>query len=73
MKAAERLADAAGFKARRAEAARRGKLRGIGVCGCIEVAGGPLNCLLPDIARVSLLANGHLRVHIGEHVGGSGL
>ena len=72
LKAAERIADATGFKARRAEAARRGKLRGIGVCGCIEAAGGPFKLLLPDIARVSLLANGHLRVQSGSMSVGQG-
>ena len=35
------LADHAGFPARREEARRRGKLRGLGVANAIEVAGGP--------------------------------
>ena len=72
MDTAEDLADVAGFEARRTEAARRGKLRGIGVCNCIEVAGGPVGVLAPDIARVSLLTNGHLRVQSGSMSVGQG-
>jgi carbon-monoxide dehydrogenase large subunit len=72
MDTAEGLADVAGFEARRAEAARRGKLRGIGVCNCIEVAGGPFNAVMPDIARVSLLTSGRLRVRSGSMSVGQG-
>jgi carbon-monoxide dehydrogenase large subunit len=72
MDTAETLAGVAGFDARRAEAARRGKLRGIGVCNCIEVAGGPINAAAPDIARVSLLTDGRLRVQSGSMSVGQG-
>ena len=72
MDAAAGLADLAGFEARRAEAAREGKLRGIGVCNCIEVAGGPFRILAPDTAQVSLLADGRLRVHTGSMSVGQG-
>ena len=40
MKAAE-VAELSGFPARRTESARANKLRGLGICNCIEVAGGP--------------------------------
>ncbi len=41
METAAKLAELDGFAARRVEAEARGKLRGIGLCNCIEVAGGP--------------------------------
>ena len=41
MQKAAEMAELDGFAARRAEAEARGKLRGIGLCNCIEVAGGP--------------------------------
>src|SRR5215472_5174753 len=40
LKAAD-MAELNSFERRRAEAKGRGKLRGIGICNCIEVAGGP--------------------------------
>ncbi|MEP9378523.1 xanthine dehydrogenase family protein molybdopterin-binding subunit [Aquabacter sp. CN5-332] len=72
MDAAEQLADLPGFPARQAEAARRGKLRGIGICNCIEAAGGPFKRIAPDIARVSLLGDGRLRVQSGTMSVGQG-
>ena len=41
MREAAALAELASFEERRTEAAGRGMLRGIGLCNCIEVAGGP--------------------------------
>ncbi len=72
MDAAETLADLPGFPARRAEAAQRGKLRGIGLCNCIEAAGGPLARIAPDIARVSLMDDGRLRMQSGTMSVGQG-
>jgi len=72
MEAAEALADLAGFPARRDEAARRGRLRGLGVANGIEVAGGPLQVLAPDVARAQLLTDGRLRVHTGSMSVGQG-
>lgn len=49
------LADWAGFDGRRAEAAARGRLRGIGLCCAIEIAGGgPGGMPLPEFASVAL-------------------
>ena len=73
MAKAERAGDVLGFEVRRAEAARRGKLRGIGIGNCIEAAGGPFKVLSPDIARVSLLEGGYLRVQSGSMSVGQGL
>lgn len=47
--------DWAGFEARRAEAARRGHLRGIGFCYAIEAAGGgPAGGPLPEFASIAV-------------------
>lgn len=49
------MADWTGFEARRAEAAARGRLRGIGLCCAIEIAGGgPGGAPLPEFASVAL-------------------
>jgi carbon-monoxide dehydrogenase large subunit len=49
------MADWAGFEARRAEAAARGRLRGIGLCCAIEIAGGgPGGAPLPEFASIAL-------------------
>jgi carbon-monoxide dehydrogenase large subunit len=66
MDTAAGLADLAGFEARRQEAARRGKLRGLGVCNCIEAAGGPHIGPQPDWARLSLLASGRVLIQSGS-------
>ncbi|NDA46520.1 MAG: hypothetical protein EBY21_04435 [Alphaproteobacteria bacterium] len=63
---AERLADVAGFAARRQVSERQGKLRGLGVSCSIELAGGPFGVFAPDISRLSLLADGRLRVQSGS-------
>lgn len=66
MDKAEALADVAGFEARRREAKKRGKLRGLGVSNSIEMAGGPFGVYAPDICRVSLLSDGRLLVRSGS-------
>ena len=73
MDAAEKLADVAGFPARRAEAARRGRLRGLGVCNPIEVAGGPWGTVMPDSARIEIGADGGVRIVTGAMSVGQGL
>src|SRR5579863_6742440 len=50
MREAATLSDFASFEERRVEAAKRGKLRGIGLCNCIEVAGGPFLRPAKDLA-----------------------
>ncbi len=73
MDAAERLADVAGFPRRRSEAAGRGRLRGLGVCNPIEVAGGPYSKVLPDQARLELRPDGTVHVFTGAMSVGQGL
>ena len=53
-------ADYKGFKARKREAAKRGKLRGVGVCGFLEISGGHYH----EPARVAF-KDGKVVVSIG--------
>ena len=62
------LADTAGFASRRAEAARRGKLRGIGVGPYIEGTGG----VPQEFAEVRVLPEGVVEVPIGSLSQGQG-
>lgn len=73
MDAAERLADAGGFAARRKDSAARGRLRGLGVCNPIEVAGGPYGRVGPDVARIEISGTGQVVVHTGAMSVGQGL
>ncbi len=62
------LADWAGFPARKAEAAARGRLRGIGLGYFIEASGGqPF-----EWARVRLTPEGRAKVHVGTFSHGQG-
>lgn len=62
------LADWTGFPARKAEAAARGKLRGIGLGYFIEASGGqPF-----EWARVRLTPEGRAKVHVGTFSHGQG-
>jgi carbon-monoxide dehydrogenase large subunit len=61
---AMKMADVAGFAARKAEAARRGKLRGIGYASYIEACGlAPSNIAGALGARAGLFEAGEVRVH----------
>src|SRR5512143_208960 len=61
---AMKIADVAGFSARTAEAARRGKLRGIGYASYIEACGiAPSNVAGALGARAGLFEAGEVRVH----------
>jgi len=61
---AMRIADVAGFAARKAEAARRGKLRGLGYASYIEACGiAPSNIAGALGARAGLFEAGEVRVH----------
>jgi len=62
------LADAAGFAARHAESARRGKLRGLGVGPYLEGTGG----VPQEFAEVRVLPEGHVEVPIGAMSQGQG-
>ena len=72
LKAAE-LAELSGFAARRAESGRSNKLRGVGVCNCIEVAGGPLLRPGKDNSIVSIDPDGQITVRSGTMSVGQGL
>ena len=62
------LADTGGFAARRAEAARRGKLRGLGIGPYVEGTGG----VPQEYAEVRVLATGVVEVPIGAQSQGQG-
>jgi carbon-monoxide dehydrogenase large subunit len=62
------LSDWNGFEARRREAAARGKLRGIGVCCFLEVAGG----ILEEPAELQFNADRTVDLHIGAQAIGQG-
>ncbi|MEA2858845.1 MAG: aerobic carbon-monoxide dehydrogenase large subunit [Methylobacteriaceae bacterium] len=72
MELALQAADWDGFETRRAEAARRGHLRGIGIANAIEIAGGPFNNPNEEAADVRFDANGDLTILLGTHNHGQG-
>ena len=61
-----------GFEARRSEARRRGKLRGIGLACVIEIAGGPHDKPLEEAAEIRFDATGSATVAMGSHNHGQG-
>jgi carbon-monoxide dehydrogenase large subunit len=73
MQEAAVLAELETFETRRAEAAKQGKLRGIGLCNCIEVAGGPFLRPAKDMATLRLAADGTLVLRSGSMSVGQGL
>ncbi len=73
MQAATRAADLAGFPVRRAAAEARGKLRGIGLCNCIEASGGPFLGPFKDAAELRLNADGSVTLLAGAMSTGQGL
>jgi aerobic carbon-monoxide dehydrogenase large subunit len=73
MTTASDLAELTDFEARRAEAKSRGKLRGIGLCNCIEVAGGPFLRPAKDLSTLRLAADGTLILRTGSMSVGQGL
>jgi carbon-monoxide dehydrogenase large subunit len=62
------LADWRGFPARRAEAERNGKLRGIGIGCFLEVAGG----ILEETVDLRFAADGKVALHTGAQAMGQG-
>lgn len=73
MEKAAELADYKAFAARRKEAKRRGKLRGIGISNPIEVASGPFASPATDFAWIEAKADGTVRVRAGAMSVGQGL
>lgn len=67
-----KAADLDGFEARRAEAAARGKLRGMGIATVIEIAGGPLPLPNEESAAVRFDTDGGVSVLMGSHSHGQG-
>lgn len=72
IKAAE-LAELETFDARRSEAQSRGKLRGIGLTNCIEVAGGPFLRPAKDLSTLRFAEDGKLILRTGSMSVGQGL
>jgi aerobic carbon-monoxide dehydrogenase large subunit len=73
MQEATALAEFDTFEQRRDAAAKQGKLRGIGLCNCIEVAGGPFLRPAKDLATVRLAEDGTLILRSGSMSVGQGL
>jgi aerobic carbon-monoxide dehydrogenase large subunit len=73
MQKAAELAELDSFETRRSEAESRGKLRGIGLCNCIEVAGGPFLRPAKDQASLRLAEDGTLVLRSGSMSVGQGL
>jgi carbon-monoxide dehydrogenase large subunit len=73
MQEATALSDFDTFEQRRADAAGRGKLRGIGLCNCIEVAGGPFLRPAKDLSTLRLAEDGTLILRSGSMSVGQGL
>jgi carbon-monoxide dehydrogenase large subunit len=68
MDAALKLADVAGFPARREAARRRGRLRGLGIANAIERAAGPQ----PEFAEIRFAPSGSATVLMGTKNQGQG-
>src|SRR5205823_9494790 len=60
------------FPDRRAQARRRGRLRGFGIANPTEVAGGPYTSVNPDTAQVRVNADGSVTVFTGSTSMGQG-
>jgi carbon-monoxide dehydrogenase large subunit len=73
MEKAAELARYKDFPARRKEATKRGKLRGIGIANPIEVAAGPFARPSTDFAWVEARADGSVRLRAGTMSVGQGL
>src|SRR5438045_9437423 len=68
MEAALKLADIAGFPARREAARRRGRLRGLGIANAIERAAGPQ----PEFAEIRFAPSGTATIFMGTKNQGQG-
>ena len=67
-----KLADWTGFEPRRAEARRRGRLRGIGMSHVIEIAAGPFPVPFEEYAGIRFDASGAVTLVLGLHNHGQG-
>ncbi len=73
MRVAAELAERDGFARRREASRRAGKLRGLGICNCIEVAGGPFLRPGKDTSGLRLTEDGRLLLRTGTMSVGQGL
>jgi carbon-monoxide dehydrogenase large subunit len=73
MQEAAALSEFSTFEQRRTDAAKQGKLRGIGLCNCIEVAGGPFLRPAKDLSTLRLAEDGTLILRSGSMSVGQGL
>lgn len=72
MDLALQVADWAGFPSRREEAARRGRLRGIGIANAIEVAAGPFRAPNEEGVEIRFDPSGEATLLLGTHNHGQG-
>ena len=68
-----KLADRAGFAARKEESARRGMLRGLGMANPIEVAAGPFTKPRKDFTKLKVHADGTAALYAGSMSTGQGI
>ena len=73
MTGAAKLADRAGFAARRADSKKRGKLRGLGIANPIEVAAGPFTKPRKDQTKLRIHADGTATLYAGSMSTGQGI
>lgn len=72
MAMAEEAADLAGFAARKAASAARGRLRGLGIANAIEISAGPQGAPMEEGAELRLAADGSATLKLGTHNHGQG-
>jgi carbon-monoxide dehydrogenase large subunit len=72
MDMAEQAADLAGFAARKAASAARGKLRGLGIANAIEISAGPPGAPMEEGAELRIAADGSAVLLLGTHNHGQG-
>jgi carbon-monoxide dehydrogenase large subunit len=65
-------ADWAGFPARRDEAKKRGRLRGVGISNPIEIAAGPQGTPMPEYANLRISKDGKYEMMLGSGDSGQG-
>jgi aerobic carbon-monoxide dehydrogenase large subunit len=72
MDAALAAGDWEGFERRRAKAAKRGRLRGIGIANPIEISGGPFGGPMEEGAEIRFDSGGTATLLMGSHNHGQG-
>jgi len=72
MAMAEEAGDLAGFAARKADSAARGRLRGLGIANAIEISAGPPDAPMEEGAELRIAADGSATLLLGTHNHGQG-